>query len=184
MNSKKLMAVAAAVIAGAVVTASGASASANATATATHSGKTRIMIWSINSDGPNFRELLTGAVGDYGPGVSVHPDGTVDPGHTSQLRMNMTHGSFRLSIAAIDKEIVHAYKHWPHNQATCSGRVKASAQTPVVAGSGTGAYKGITGSFSTTITIDEVDHSTPVCVNSNGFLAQIILIEGTGSVSY
>jgi len=49
---------------------------------------------------------------------------------------------------------------------------------------GTGAHKGITGSFGITATISEVDRSKPVCANSTGFLAQIILIEGTGSVSY
>ena len=57
------------------------------------------MVYSINSDGPDFRAVVTGAVGDYGPAVTVHPDGTVDPSHSSELELKLTAGSFRLSIA-------------------------------------------------------------------------------------
>jgi hypothetical protein len=117
-------------------------------------GPAHIIAYSINSDGPHLRAILTRAVGDYGPAVTVHPNGTLDPEHTSDLQLNLTHGSFRLSIAALDKDIVKAYQHWPHSQATCSGSITVSAPTPVVARSGTGAYRGISGSFKMTATID------------------------------
>jgi hypothetical protein len=115
--------------------------------------------------------------------VTVHPNGTVDPEHTSQLELNLTHGSFRLSIAAADKAVVRAYQHWPSNPATCSGSITVSAPAPVVAGSGTGRYRGITGDFTLTITIDEVDVK-PVCNGTSKFLSQVILLDGTGTVSY
>jgi hypothetical protein len=54
---------------------------------------------------------------------------------------------------------------------------------PVVAGSGTGAYRGISGSFTVTVTIDEVDVK-PVCNGTGAFLAQVILIAGPGTVSF
>ena len=114
MNTKRIAALAAAgLAAGAIATAgcasaatpasaaSASAAAATATAAKTVKGATHIIAYSINSDGPDFREILTGQVGDYGPGVTVHPDGTVDPEHTSELELNMSHGSFRLSIAAL-----------------------------------------------------------------------------------
>lgn len=52
----------------------------------------------------------------------------------------------------------------------------------VVGGSGTGAYRGIAGSFAVTVTIDEVDVK-PVCNGSSAFLSQFILIAGWGRVT-
>jgi len=189
VNTKKIASLAAAgLIAGAVAVAGCASAATSASAAAapaakTIKGATHILAYSINSDGPHFQAIVTGAVGDYGPGVTVHPNGTVDPEHTSQLELNLTHGSFRLSIAAADKAVVRAYQHWPSNPATCSGSITVSAPAPVVAGSGTGSYRGITGDFTLTVKIDEVDVK-PVCNGTSKFLSQVILLDGTGRVSY
>jgi hypothetical protein len=141
------------------------------------------MAYSVNSDGPDFRAIMTGAVGDYGPAVTVYPDGKVDPEHTSELELNLSHGSFRLSIARLDAEVVRAYRHWPSSAATCSGSITVGALAPVVAGSGTGAYRGIAGRFSMTVTIDEVDVK-PVCNGTGKFLSQVILMAGDGTVSY
>jgi hypothetical protein len=173
-----------------------ASATASATRTAAGSGtstaraaqapadsQAHIMVYSINSDGPDFRAILTGAVGDYGPAVTVHPDGTVDPEHTSELELQLTHGSFRLSIAGLDTKIADAYRHWPSNPGTCSGSISLTAAFPVVAGSGTGSYRGISGSFTVTVTIDEVDVK-PVCNGTSKFLSQVILVAGSGTVSF
>ena len=41
------------------------------------------------NDGPTARVILTGAIGDYGKAVSVHPDGTTDPEHGSQLKLGL-----------------------------------------------------------------------------------------------
>jgi hypothetical protein len=50
----------------------------------------------------------------------------------------------------------------------------------VVVGSGTGAYKGISGNFKLTITINEVD-SWPKCTS---LLAESIYTSGSGPVSF
>jgi len=176
-------AIATAGCASAATSASAAAATATAPAAKTIKGATHIMAYSVNSDGPHFQAIATGAVGDYGPGLTVHPDGTVDPEHTSQLELKLTHGSFRLSIAAADKAVVRAYQHWPSNPATCSGNITVSAAAPVVAGSGTGRYRGITGNFTLTVKIDEVDVK-PVCNGTSKFLSQLILLDGSGTVSY
>jgi len=191
VNTRKIAALGAAgLIAGAIATAgctpvatSAASPSPSATAAKTTKGAAHIVAYSINSDGPYFQAIVTGAVGDYGPGVTVHPDGTVDPAHTGQLELKLTHGSFRLSIAAAGKAVIRAFQHWPSNPATCSGGIAVSAPAPVVAGSGTGRYRGITGDFTLTVKIDEVDEK-PVCNGTGKFLSQVILMDGTGTVSY
>jgi hypothetical protein len=154
---------------------------APATEAAVKGGTARLIAYSINSDGPRFRAILTGAVGDYGPAVTVHPDGTVDPEHTSEMELRLRHGSFRLGIAALDRKIVNAYRHWPSNQATCSGTIAVTARLPVVAGSGTGSYRGITGGFLATITISEVDDKP--CDGTGKFLSQVIMLTATGTVS-
>ena len=195
MNRTKIASLAlAGVVAGAIATAGCASAattsaraaaalSAAAARSADGNGTTHLLVYSVNSDGPDFQAIATGAVGDYGPGVTVHPDGTVDPEHTSQLELKLTHGSFRLSIAKIDQDVVNAYRRWPSDQATCSGSITVTAPAGVVPGSGTGAYRGITGTFSMSVTIDEVD-AKPVCNGTSKFLSQLILMDGVGTVSY
>jgi hypothetical protein len=146
-------------------------------------GEVHIMAYSIDSDGPGFRAILAGAVGDYGPAVTVGPKGKVDPEHTSQLELKLVHGSFRLSIASIGKKITSAYRHRPANPRTCSGSISFTAAAPVVTGSGDGAYQGISGSFMMTVTIDEVD-AKPVCNGTSRFLAQVIWLAGSGTVSF
>jgi hypothetical protein len=97
------------------------------------------------------------------------------------MELRLRHGSFRLGIAALDRKIVNAYRHWPSNQATCSGTIAVTARLPVVAGSGTGSYRGITGGFLATITISEVDDKP--CDGTGKFLSQVIMLTATGTVS-
>jgi hypothetical protein len=183
MKPKLVASVLAAALAAGGVAAAGCASAASATEHATIRGASNIMIYSINSDGPDFRAIVTGAVGDYGPAVTVLPDGKVDPQHTSDIELNLHHGSYRLNIAAIAKGVTSAYRHWPANKATCSGSITFTAKAPVVAGSGTGAYAGITGSYTMTVTVDEVDVK-PVCDGTSAFIAQVVLLNGAGTVSY
>jgi hypothetical protein len=62
--------------------------------------------------------------------------------------------------------------------------VTVAAATPVVAGSGTGSYRGIGGNLHMTATIDEVDAAKPVCNSTSKPLAQVILLTGSGKVSF
>src|SRR5204863_2344687 len=140
-----------------------AASQAAATAPAGHAGTARIVVWSVDSDGPDFRAIATGAVGDYGPAVTVGHDGTVDPEHTSELELNLTQGSFRLSIAKLASEFRHVVGHWPYDRATCSVHGTVTSPAPVVAGSGTGAYRGIAGAFTLTISLDEDWIKGPAC---------------------
>jgi hypothetical protein len=75
----------------------------------------------------------------------------------------LSQGSFRLSIAALDSAFTHAVARWPYDRSTCSIHGTVSGTAPVVAGSGTGAYRGITGTFSLTVSLDEDYVKGPAC---------------------
>ena len=94
--------------------------------------------------------------------MTVLPDGKIDPEHTSQMELKLRHGTFRLYIDGIASKFRAQTAHEPLYPATCSDYFDVSATVPVVAGSGTGAYRGIRGSFSMTLT-DYEDEKTPPC---------------------
>ena len=180
---RKLKIAATAILAAAVAVGCAPAASRAAAAGPAGSAETaRIVVWSVNSDGPDFRVIATGAVGDYGPAVTVHPNGTVDPGHTSELELNLTQGSFRLSIAKLGSEFMRAAGRWPYDRGTCSIHGTITGTAPIVAGSGTRAYRGIAGTFTLTVSLDEDWIKGPTCTEGTGFQAQLLLIEGGGSV--
>ena len=139
-----------------------------------------MVIWSIDSDGPDFRAILGGAIADYGPAVTVLPNGKVDQEHTSEIQLELRHGTFRLDIDGIASKFRAHTAHEPIYRATCSDYVKVAASVPVVAGSGTGAYRGIHGEFAMTLSGYEDERTSPC---GSGFLAQIIILSGSGTVS-
>ena len=104
-------------------------------------GAVNVTIWSIDSDGPDFQAILSGAIGDYGPAVTVLPDGKVDPEHTSDMKLELRHGRFRLYVDGIASKLRAVSAHEPTYAATCSDYFHVTATVPIVAGSGTGAYR-------------------------------------------
>src|ERR1700747_1343518 len=134
------------VAAAASAPAAGAGASAPAASRTTPApasgGAVRFTAYT-NDDLPGATVVLTGAIGDFGSAVSVLPNGTIDPEHTSEFNLALTHGSFRMLIGPLHAKLVKAFTHFKPNLRTCSGHVAVTGAAPVVAGSGTGAYKGI-----------------------------------------
>jgi hypothetical protein len=170
-------------IAFAAVLATGAGAAAAASAPAAAGGTANIMIYGVNTDGAYWHAIVSGVIGGYGPAVSIYPDGKIDPAHNSELELRLTHGSFRLSIAALDKAFVKATSHEPIYPKTCTDLIRVTATTPIVTGSGTGAYHGIRGSFPVTITLNEVE-ARPCRPSPGAFRAQLITVAGAGSISF
>ena len=156
-------------------------ASTSATAPATARNNTHLMVYSINSDGPDLRAIVTGAIGDYGPAVTVFPNGKVDPSHTHDLELKLARGSFMLSLTELDKKFVAVTSHEPIYTRTCSDYMTASAPMAVVPGSGTGAYRGISGRFAVTITADEVEKKP--CQPVGAIQYQALVLRGPGRVS-
>jgi hypothetical protein len=136
---------------------------------------THMAIWSVNSDGLDFQTILTGGIGDYGTAKS-----TVNRSVTT---VALSRGSFKLSTGKLDSDFVHTVSHWPYDRATCSIHGSLTDPVPIVPGSGTGAYKGISGTFPMTITLSEDWHRVAGCNEETGFQAQLITIEGTGTVN-
>ncbi len=159
-------------------------APAPARAAAATGGTANIMIYGVNTDGAYFHAIVSGVIGDYGPAVSIHPDGTVDPEHTSEMDLRLTHGSFRLSIAALDNAFVKATSREPIYPKTCSDLISVTGTTPIVAGSGVGAYRGIRGSFPVTLTGNEVEARPCLPNGPSAFRAQLITAAGSGSISF
>jgi hypothetical protein len=156
---------------------------ATTTRTATKAGGTVHFIgYSQNSDGPDFTVIVTGAIGDYGSAVTVLPDGTIDPGHTSELRLALKNGSFRLNIVHLHENLENVTTHY-QSTPTCSFHASATAATPVVPGSGTGLYRGISGSVNVTVTSDEVDVK-PCPGGTSRFISQLIFVTGSGTISF
>jgi hypothetical protein len=149
---------------------------------ATRGGGSAHLVDYSDNDGPDSSVILTGVIADYGKAVSVNPDGSINPEHNSQLRLDLAHGSFRLDIAALDRSFVAVMgTQFPTNASTCSGSVSASSAVPIVAGSGTGAYEGVNGQFELTIRLDEVDAPSAHCQGSP-LLSQLLITSGSGHV--
>ena len=175
------------VAAAASAQAAGARASAPAasgTTTAPASGGAVRFTAYANDDLPQATVVLTGVIGDFGAAVSVLPNGTIDPEHTSELNLALTKGSFRILIGPLHAKLVQAFTHFKPNLKTCSGHVAVTGAAPVVAGSGTGGYKGITGNFKLTITVNEVDGQSSCHNGASVLLAQALFIAGSGTVSF
>ena len=169
--------------ASAATTPPAAAAAASGRAAAAAGGTANIMIYAVNTDGAYFHAIVSGVIGDYGPAISVYPDGKVDPAHNSEMELRLTRGSFRLSIAALDKAFVKAGSHAPIYPKTCTDLISVTRTAPIVAGSGTGAYRGIRGSFPLTITLNEVE-ARPCQPSPGAFRAQLITVAGSGSISF
>jgi hypothetical protein len=161
-------------------TASATAAPVPRQAAASLHGEVNVTIWSIDSDGSEFQAVLSGAIGDFGPAVTVLPDGKVDPEHTSEIELELKEGTFRLYIDGIASKFRAKTGHEPVYAATCSDYVQVADNVPIVAGSGTGAYGGIRGTLSLVLTGNEVQNHPPC---SSGFVRQILLLTGSGTVS-
>ncbi|HEV3356685.1 MAG TPA: hypothetical protein VG247_07800 [Pseudonocardiaceae bacterium] len=152
-----------------------------------HPGGTVHIIDYIDNDNAITTAVVTGAVGDLGEGVSINSDGTLSTEHT-ELNMVLSQGTFRLNTAELDKNFIAAAGSTPfqHGPKSCSGFMTASAPVPIVAGSGTGAYRGISGTFQLTMTAGEVDVPTTNnrCDITGALLGQVIVTEGAATVSF
>lgn len=142
---------------------------------------THVTAYSVNTDAPVLSSIVSGPiVGDFGTAAEVASGSTVPTAHAGQLLLNLAHGTFRLNIADIGARFTKALG--PANiPATCSDYVTVSGNVPIVPGSGTGAYKGIAGTFAATLTVDEVHHVP--CNQTVTTDRQLIWLNGAGTIT-
>lgn len=127
--------------------------------------------------------VLTGAIGDTGSTHSVS---------ANVVEVSLIWGSFQVNVAGFDKKIDAAYGHFAPNPNTCSGTVSAIGGVPIVPGSGTGAYSGISGGFTLGMTFSAIAPKYATgphkgqCnfSNSSATVGQAQVIMGSGTVSF
>ncbi len=169
-----------AALAGAVALAGCTAAISSAAVSASPSGLTHITAYSVNTDNPVLTAVVSGAIGDYGAAEEV-ATGTGAAEHGGELLLKLGRGTFGLDIAGIDAKFVQGTSHEPVYPRTCSTYVSVSDTVPVVPGSGTGAYRGIAGTFAMTLALNEV-HNSP-CTTSLSILRQVIVLSGAGHIT-
>ncbi|MBV9854899.1 MAG: hypothetical protein JOY82_10305 [Streptosporangiaceae bacterium] len=142
---------------------------------------THVTVYSVNSDAPVFSAVVSGpTVGDYGRAEQVAPGSTVPTAHGGELLLKLAHGTFRVSVADIDTKFTEALG--PATiRSTCSDYVSVRDNVPIVPGSGTGAYRGIAGTFAATLTVNEL-HPTP-CNKVVRLFRQLIWLNGAGKIT-
>ena len=177
-----------AALAGAALTSGSTMAASASTVT---NGPVHVFVYG-DSFGVGATAVLTGAIGDSGTAESIDANGTPDPTNNTEELLDLVQGSFRVSIVGLDKKIGAAFNNFQPNHRTCSGNLGATASVPIVAGSGTGAYTGITGGFVLTFSLALVGPKygsgkhEGQCNNSNSAspVAESLLVTGSGTVSY
>jgi hypothetical protein len=185
---RALSALTIAALAGAALTSGSTMAASASTVT---NGAVHVSVYG-DSSGVASTAVLTGAIGDNGTGDSIDANGTPDPSNNTEVLLALVQGSFRVSVVGLDKKIGSQFNSFRPNPRTCSGNLSATASVPIVAGSGTGAYAGITGGFVLTFSLAYVGpkygsgKQLGQCNNSNSAspVAEAMMVTGSGTVSY
>ena len=128
---------------------------------------------------------VTGAIGDHGTTRTVNKAGKTD-GNGAYVLLKLSQGTILLNKSKLDQAINHAFGKASANQATCS--IEVSGTGPVTFISGTGLYKGITGTARITVAIGFTFPRTASgkCNESNSATptSSLQLVSGDGSVHF
>jgi hypothetical protein len=136
---------------------------------------------SITSNGGGGKIVLTGAIGDYGTTKNVK--------HANNIgKVTLKKGTFEVDLKAINTAGNNA-QPTNFNSTTCSASVSVPPTTvTIVSGSGTGAYSGITGSFSLSEQFAFIGprNKDGSCNMSNSAqpVGGVAIVTGSGTVAY
>jgi hypothetical protein len=117
--------------------------------------------------------------GDYGKSVNVNKAGKPEKSGNYEL-VKLQRGTFLFNKTNFNE--VDAKTSFPINKKTCSSGGTLTGTGTIV--SGTGAYKGITGTLTITLAQSWVLAETATCSGSNTILDQNAYVWGTGTASY
>jgi hypothetical protein len=160
-----------AVLSAAALAVSGGLASANGQPTA---GEVHIYEADTALDGNLGTDIVTGAITDHG----IDQQGVADGGIYNRLVLSK--GSFEISTVNLRANFP------PVNPTTCSSDGTETVAVPIVGGSGTGAYKGISGTFQITVTFASIlpRLANGQCNTNATQYPGIEISKGSGHVSY
>ncbi len=108
-------------------------------------GKIRVFVTQVNNT--KSKVLVTGAIGDYGTGVSTDKNGKADPNGAFE-KITLKQGGFLVDTTGFQKALNHLVPQI--NKATCS--MVFSGSGPGTLENGTGQYKGIGGRLTISVT--------------------------------
>ena len=118
--------------------------------------------------------ILTGAITDYG----TDHQGTPDDGTN---RLVLSKGSFAIDVNDLGNKLASM----PFDPTTCSSAGSATAPVRIVPDSGTGAYKGISGTFETKATTAAIlPPGSGGCDTTATEYPGILFAHGSGRVAY
>lgn len=121
--------------------------------------------------------ILTGAITDHG----IDHEAAAGGGKFNKLTLSK--GSFEVNAAALGKKLTS----FPVNPKTCATAGTATGQVSIVNGTGTGAYRGIRGTFQTTATqagiLPRLNNHHCNMSAARGY-PDILMAKASGSVSY
>lgn len=153
-------------------------------ASATPAGGTFRVFDVSNGLGGGGNVLLTGAIGDHGHSQSVTKSGAVNQ-NGGYVKLTLSQGTVTLNKTALDNAIGQAFGKAAPNSSNCSLSVVASGKVSFV--SGTGRYRGATGSAHLTVAFGLIlPRKNGKCDTSNSAVptAGQQIVYGTGSVSF
>jgi len=129
-----------------------------------------------DNDGTESTVVLSGAIGDFGTATRSGDQGAV-------MTLHLQRGTIQLDTTSLAKRFTTAVGKAVFSQTTCSGSVQVTSSVPILASSGTGAYKRASGKFSLSMNLDEVVPKQLNCSANNKMLGQAIVSSGWGKVS-
>jgi len=166
------------------VSITGASASTPA------GGVVHVFITPSLTNGGGGTVVLTGAIGDYGT-TTGHTTKSGKPDQTGAYgTMDLKKGTILVDLSALEAKQVSASNQAQPNLSTCSQSISLTA--PLTFVSGTGLYKGITGTVNTSFYVAFVlprftsGKNKGMCNGSNNAvpLAEYGQLIGSGTVSF
>jgi hypothetical protein len=139
-------------------------------------GKVHIYEADTNDAGNLGTIMVTGAITDHG----TDHQGVAGDGKFNKLVLSK--GSFEVDLGALGKKLGSI----PVNPKTCASAGSATGQVPIVKGTGTGAYRGIRGTFETTATVVYIDPrlKNGKCNTSATHYPGVLMAIAAGTVSY
>jgi hypothetical protein len=127
------------------------------------------------------KTTVTGAIGDYGTGISQDKNGTPDA-QGNYEKIVLSQGTFVVNDSGLDKAL-HAHGKVQLNRSNCS--FVFSGTGPGTISSGTGAYAGITGTLTITITAATIEPRKGASCNlSAPGKGKYEAVTGSGTVSF
>src|ERR1039458_5509047 len=118
-------------------------------------------------------EIYTGAITDHGIDHQNAPGGNL---------VVLSKGSFKIDVTTLGNKLAAG----PVDPKTCSFGTSASAPVPIVAGTGTGAYRGISGTIEVTASVAGIYPRLKrgKCNTNPNKFPGVLIAKGSGTVAY